>query len=206
MTQGLTFYVRPAVLHILAVGLACYLGTPAAAFAQSVPQQTAVIQDSSFTEVLGIVKVNQAAGAGNVQANLAILSGSPVHVTVTQATDGGGTSSGDAEIIGTAFSNASGILQINQAAGFGNAHANVAILEYGLSADQMTDNSLKNVAPTQQAALNAAPSNGLGNIVRAGSKTFAGSSGIVQVNQTAGTANTVTNSFLLQVQQGSIGP
>lgn len=206
LKKGLTFYVRFPVLHVPAAALACFLGTQVPALAQSVPQQTAVIADSSFTDVLGIVKVNQAAGAGNVQTNLAILTGSAIHVTVTQATDVSSLSSGDAEINGMAFSNTSGILQINQSAGFGNANANVAILEYGLTGDQITDNSLKSVAPAQQTAPTKTPSTGLGNVVRAGSKTFAGSSGIVQVTQTAGTANAVTNSFLLQVQQGSIGP
>lgn len=206
MTKGSAFYVRPRFLHVLCAGLAWIFAATAAASAQSAPQQTAIIQDSSFTDVLGIVKVNQAAGAGNVQANLAIVSGSPFHVNVTQAANANGTSSGDVETVGSAFSNATGILQINQAAGFGNAHANVAILEYDLTAAQMTDASLKNVTPIQQTASNPTPSNGLTNVVRVGSKAFAGSSGIVQVNQTAGTANSVTNTFLLQVQQGSIGP
>ncbi|HEY8297624.1 MAG TPA: hypothetical protein VIG32_06335 [Candidatus Baltobacteraceae bacterium] len=198
-------YLRPRFIPLLAGALACFFGTPAIAYAQSVPPDTAIIQDSSFTDVLGIVKVNQAAGAGNVQANLAIVSHSPLHVNVTQVTDTSGAS-GDVEIIGFAFSNTAGILQINQAAGNGNAHANVTILEYDLSAAQMTDTSLQGVVPTQHVISKTTPSTGLGDRVRVGPTTFAGSSGIVQVNQTAGSANTATNSFLLQVQQGSIGP
>lgn len=83
-----------------------------------------------------------------------------------------------AAISGETFSRASGVLTINQAAGNGNAQANVTVIG-------------KSAAPVvHQSTTAAGVVNGRAEI---GAFAFSGVTGIVQLNQSAGNGNTQQN-------------
>ncbi|QQC63931.1 hypothetical protein [Paraburkholderia ginsengisoli] len=102
----------------------------------------ASIEANAFSNTSGAVLVNQSAGAGNLQRNstqlgtaaLGVESVSDGELSATAPKNGGlGQSIGvhsvrEASISSDAFRNASGIVQINQAAGAGNATANSFVL------------------------------------------------------------------------------
>lgn len=111
--------------------------------ATSVSGGSASIRDNTFSDVVGLVQINQGAGSGNAQGNVAIVrigasaaslsddalaDAMPVQstsVTVPRnntTKDSVGTS-------GNAFAHVNGVVQINQTAGSGNATANGFLLQ-----------------------------------------------------------------------------
>jgi hypothetical protein len=113
-----------------------------AAVAAKVTGARATIEGNAFSSTSGAVMLNQSAGAGNLQHNSVQLgTGAPGVETVaagvlsaTVSRNGGpGQSIGvqsvrEANISSDAFKNVSGIVQINQTAGAGNATANSFVL------------------------------------------------------------------------------
>ncbi|HEY1996099.1 MAG TPA: hypothetical protein VGH41_03265 [Paraburkholderia sp.] len=113
-----------------------------AAGAAKVTNARTSIQGNAFSNTSGAVMVNQSAGAGNLQRNstmvgtaaLGVETVSDGDLSATAARNGGqGQSIGvsgvrEADISNQAFKNVSGIVQINQAAGAGNATANSFVL------------------------------------------------------------------------------
>lgn len=100
------------------------------------------IDGNAFSSTVGVVAINQAAGANNLQRNAVAVGGLPLGAeavtdTVLSATAArnGGTrghagagSTFEASISGDAFRGATGIVQVNQTAGAGNATANSFVL------------------------------------------------------------------------------
>ncbi|MFM0396326.1 hypothetical protein [Paraburkholderia phytofirmans] len=113
-----------------------------AAVAAKVTNARASIEANAFSNSSGAVLVNQSAGAGNLQRNSTQLGTAALRVetvadgelSATAAKNGGlGQSVGihsvrEATISDGAFKNISGIVQINQTAGAGNATANSFVL------------------------------------------------------------------------------
>ncbi|MFM0060798.1 hypothetical protein PQR64_34800 [Paraburkholderia phytofirmans] len=113
-----------------------------AAVAAKVTNARASIEANAFSNSSGAVLVNQSAGAGNLQRNSTQLGTAALGVetvadgelSATAAKNGGlGQSVGihsvrEATISDGAFKNISGIVQINQTAGAGNATANSFVL------------------------------------------------------------------------------
>ncbi|ACD17352.1 hypothetical protein [Paraburkholderia phytofirmans] len=113
-----------------------------AAVAAKVTNARASIEANAFSNSSGAVLVNQSAGAGNLQRNSTQLGTAALGVetvadgelSATAAKNGGlGQSAGihsvrEATISDDAFRNISGIVQINQTAGAGNATANSFVL------------------------------------------------------------------------------
>ncbi|WJF91036.1 hypothetical protein QS306_05125 [Paraburkholderia bonniea] len=110
--------------------------------AARVPRASAVISGNAFSNTSGAVLVNQSAGAGNLQRNsVQIGTAAPGVETVgdgelsamVSKNSGVGPSVRvqgvrEAAISNDAFKNVSGIVQINQTAGAGNATANSFVL------------------------------------------------------------------------------
>jgi hypothetical protein len=107
-----------------------------------VKDATATIGAGAFANTTGAMMVNQSAGVGNVQRNSALIgSGAIGVVTVSDgelsaaaATNGGQGQMVQAggirevRIDSAAFRNATGLVQVNQTAGAGNATANSFVL------------------------------------------------------------------------------
>ncbi|MGH7737055.1 MAG: hypothetical protein ACREMP_04210 [Candidatus Tyrphobacter sp.] len=185
------------------------LGSPCIALAhndrhgqQSGGPEQATIAGSAFAGASGSIKVNEAAGNGNAQANIAVLSsGSATHVSLTQRVSGFAHDTGIATIADGAFAGASGALQLNQAAGSGNAQGNVIVVQLGGAATSLSDAALSSAVASSRTSGTNTHSSG-GNVAGISGRAFSGASGVVQINQTAGSSNRTTNSFQLQLQPG----
>jgi hypothetical protein len=170
----------------------------------------------------GRAAINQTAGVGNAQANLAAFALSPdglalasLHAGQRSAdtgveTDDARIASGraaSARIDTHAFTDSRGLLQLNQSAGTSNRQLNAFALSNGRIATGIVvagldDAALASVAgaTTDDAySANAAPS--LREAVIA-DDAFRGGQGVLQLNQTAGTGNASVNAIVLQLPGG----
>ena len=95
-----------------------------------------------------------------------------------------------------AFVGARGVIAVNQASGVGNAQVNTVVLAAGASLASVTDGQLAAVSPRPGPAAGPATPTGRKALIDPGA--FHGTSGVVQVNQTAGLGNATGNAFVLQ--------
>ncbi|WP_240324448.1 hypothetical protein [Trinickia diaoshuihuensis] len=107
-----------------------------------VPSATAGIEDGAFSNVSGVVMVNQTAGAANLQRNSVVIGAAATGVESVSDSVLSAASPKQGRMDATAMAqgeravhvgndvlkNASGIAQINQTAGAGNATANSFVL------------------------------------------------------------------------------
>ena len=206
--------LKMAIANAFAVAaLVALSGLPATALADgpkrtnSAPAGTdqAVIAGQSFGGVAGAIRLNQAAGNGNAQANaIVITNGAGVKVRLIQQTDATGTVNGRASILDRSFAGAVGAIQVNQSAGNGNAQGNLILLELGSGTSELDDGTLRSMVSEQRTGGYAGPHGT--NVAGASPGAFSKASGIVQVDQVAGTGNSTANSFHLQIQLGTGGP
>lgn len=191
--------------------LLCLLALGAAATAQAAPPaDRAHIGDAAARDAQGRIALNQAAGRGNAQANVAAISLSStaglIRLDVGQRVNAGDASrDASARLDAQALSNTRGLLSINQVAGSGNAQANAfglghADLASGALAlaqhvEGLGDAALAAVAGNAPVDTAAAPAP-LREAVIAGD-ALRGSQGVVQLNQTAGTGNRAANAIVL---------
>lgn len=179
------------------------------AFAAPPARDHADIAAGTATHASGRVAVNQAAGAGNAQANLAAIANGAsfeqARVDARQATLAGDRSRAARAHIGTdAFAQSSGLLSVNQAAGSGNAQLNLFALGGHASAaaaqqvsDALDDRALSSVTGDNAGRpIGTAPP---ARDARIDAGAFRGSAGVVQVNQTAGVGNASVNAIVLQL-------
>lgn len=186
---------------LLAFFVPCVLPASAKAAGTS---NVAVIANDSFQTVRGSLHVNEAAGDANAQGNVAevIRGSSHVQLHIQQRTGAppaiGGAS---ASIRDSAFADVSGLVQINQTAGSGNAQGNLAIVRVSVPAQVLSDDTLAGAMPVQTVTKHGLGSTLFSDNVDTAATTLHGK-GIVQINQSAGTGNATANGFLLQTAQG----
>jgi hypothetical protein len=161
----------------------------------------------------GIMALNQDAGpSGATQANIVVvaLSSGPnaaalarllaeqVYVNETPA-----PSSPTAELpelvalaIVDSYKGGSGIVQVNQSAGVGNVQRNATLIAAALGGGEalaVSEADLASLGSINRSAVAGATQRGLASV----SGSFTDFSGIVQVNQTIGTGNLVSNTVTL---------
>ncbi len=95
-----------------------------------------------------------------------------------------------------AFRGAQGVIALNQASGVGNSQSNSVVLGAGASLASVTDGQLAAVSPRPGPAAGPAATTGRTALIDPGA--FHAASGVVQVNQTAGSGNATGNAFVLQ--------
>jgi len=172
---------------------------------------TSVINGNALAQIKGRAAVNIVAGDSNVQANNAALAiglgETPAHALagIRQSTNSGGTTVPGAAyaVIGDrAFSNASGMVSINQSSGVANAQANTAAFGLGFDADVVAESRL---AATTSGMAPLAPGENTQRhrSAQISDSAFDGARGLVQVNQTAGSGNSTANNFALKAQLGA---
>lgn len=197
---------RHAVL-LVAAGFAALMLPAGASLAQDALHDTAVLHGGLFTNAQGNVAVNAAAGINNQQANVAVVSegdaaiGSAALIQFLETTDGTGDRQLSAQIIDDAFSNSSGLIAVNVAAGSDNQQGNVALISLsgsGVMSDLMLSQSRASRGPqADPSALAEAPE----TLLAPGA--FENSSGIVQVSIIGGERNASSNLFALTVQDAN---
>lgn len=153
----------------------------------------------------GVVGVNMAAGDNNAQVNArAIIIGADTraisNINIRQNVENGSSellpSYHSDHIGGEAFSASKGIASVNQTAGNGNAQGNLVAIGIGTS-------DVAAVSGEQLLAYHANLESGpqeyggrRSDIIDG--RAFAGSQGLVQVNQSAGSSNRVVNTLAVQ--------
>lgn len=189
-------------MRLLTTVLALLLSLVCHADPQSVDR--ALIQNSG-QRYEGNLMVNQAAGDWQQQSNnRAIATGrqASASINVEQRLDhlpapGAGRDS-QALIQGAAFSRGNGLLGINQGAGQGNQQINAVRLQQGVAAQSLDDSALAQ-ATTLSPISGTAESLTGDRTVATDDRAFAGSRGVVQLNQSAGVGNQSANSLSIRV-------
>jgi hypothetical protein len=165
------------------------------AWAQS---DTTLIGGSSFVGASGFRAINQAAGVGNQEANSTIITTIPAHLDINQYSYGifkNNTKGGSASISDNAFAGSSGITQVTQASGSGNIEANAAFIGIGFSGDALDAVSLSQM----RGGTPLVSPNGYDGHTSIAPTAFAGATGVVQVEQTAGNNNIAANVLSVHV-------
>ncbi|WP_246327037.1 hypothetical protein [Burkholderia guangdongensis] len=180
------------------------------AFAQNVPLVggIATIETGVAYGATGAVAVNETAGLDNVQGNQMVFgmgapgAGSIVSTQAAVATARAGETA--AHIEGSAFSNVTGAVMVNQSAGVGNLQRNSAVLgTLGAEVQAVSDTELSETAARQSGL--GLPEGGRDRPeVSISSDAFKHISGIVQVNQTSGAGNATANVFVLRPPAGTL--
>lgn len=173
----------------------------------------AVISDFALGGSRGVIGVNVVAGDSNAQLNaraLAVSVGQGVSATARIKASqhvglpGGGPDSATSLIGGNAFLNATGLISVNHASGVGNAQINDFAIGVAVGGVAVTESEL-NLTVTGQPVADAAVADAAGQHreVAISDTAFTGSSGVVQINQLAGSGNATSNSFGLSVSLGA---
>ncbi len=158
-----------------------------------------LIEANAVSHFQGLIGINMAAGDNHAQVNIHLIGVGDLLQPglIFQSTRTWDDLSGETmDYIGEyAFQSATGIVSVNQAAGAGSAEANLVRIGYG------TDLPL-DVAVLQQVVGSASQEwkGEGGEIIRTdiiSDRAFDGSRGIVQVNQSAGVANAVSNGMVI---------
>lgn len=154
----------------------------------------------------GVIMINQAAGVGQQQANVRAISvgDTPAaRIKVTQSSDAPSANTSlpaaASHIQSNAFSNGNGVLGINQSAGVGNQHINVFRIEIGSFPEGLDDRGLAQSAALSFANSGAAVLQEGDRQVKVDDQAFSGSSGVVQLNQSAGVGNRTVNNLGIRI-------
>ncbi len=173
--------------------------------AQADPAQNQAQIEASGIGYNGVLSVNQAAGDFQQQSNaraLAISPGASASTIQSQRLLIDGIDRGmdaSASIQGAAFSAGNGMLGVNQSAGAGTQQANAVSISVGSGSAGLGDNELaQSVAVTTQNSGSAGAATGERRVVT-DDQAFAGSRGVVQLNQSAGVANRMANTLSIRV-------
>lgn len=175
----------------------------APAFAQNAQ---AVIDAGAGAHSQGRIAINQAAGTGNAQTNLAALAHAQeglgladTHSTQRASNSQRAVAAG-AAIGSGAFDGVSGALSLNQAAGDSNLQLNtLSIGSGGANLVALADDAALAETATTGTSTEGAATATPDRRATIDLDAFRGSQGVVQVNQTAGVGNLSTNAIVLQL-------
>nr|WP_300306368.1 hypothetical protein [Halomonas sp.] len=164
-----------------------------------------VIGGNALSHVTGVSASNMAAGDSNLQSNSGALaigaSAGTRHHLVQQVhiDERLAARRTDTVIRENAYQNASGWLSVNQAAGVGNVQSNAFGMAHGNRVSSLSDASLQQVLATRQGLGVESDGSGPQRTLEIEGTTFGRASGVIQVNQSAGTGNATRNSFSFQL-------
>ncbi len=168
-----------------------------------------IVDRQALTATQGVMALNLAAGDANLQMNAAAIAInikgdiSLARVSGFQVNNTNRVTPADVSIIRIndgAFANATGLLSINQASGQGNLQANSIAIALGIEGGVISENTLAQIVTTSDPQSNAATSRGYTRKISVADDAFAGTRGIVQLNQSAGSRNATVNSFALRLR------
>lgn len=164
--------------------------------------------NASGQQVKGVIMLNQAAGDSHQQVNTRLVSAghqasTRVNITQRQAAPTPEQQAQDAgaHIRGPAFSRGTGVLGVNQGAGYANQQINAVRIELGSLPDSLDDVSLaQSVAPSSLDSGTVASQTGQ-RVISIDDQAFADSRGVVQLNQSAGVGNRMVNNLGIRVME-----
>lgn len=167
-----------------------------------------IVGDNVARGARGYVGVNIAAGDANLQSNAAAIAlggqgGAGLSASaLRQRVDGVRIIApvvAVSSIRDNAFSEARGVLSINQASGVANAQANSVAIAFGVATEVTVEADL---AQYVAGSLQLTPDVQRRREASVADTAFSGARGIVQLNQSAGAANATSNNFMLRIQSG----
>lgn len=171
----------------------------------------AVIQDMALEGSRGAIGVNIAAGDANAQLNaraLAVSIGQGVASATVHAAQrvellGDAPDSAVSLIQGNAFSNASGMISVNHASGVANAQVNDIAIGFAIGGVAVTESELSLTVTGQPGGRTTREQTPQHRQASISGSAFEGTTGVVQINQLAGSGNATSNSFGLSVSLGA---
>lgn len=189
--------MKPALL-LLGMSL------PLWAMAEPITSQNNAVIGNSGIGYSGVMSINQAAGDQHQQANgraLAIgdRAGTNLNYRQSRGALPDGALDASAAIQGSAFSQGAGVAGVNQSAGAGNQQLNAFRTSISTRGESLDDSVL--AEQSVALPLNSGPAGSESGVraVDTDNRAFAGSSGVVQLNQSAGVGNRTVNTFSIRV-------
>jgi len=182
-----------------------------AAHAQTLPARLdaqALIGNGVALGATGVVALNEASGLDNAQTNQGVLMNglsSPFDLTGSAQLASASAKLGIAQstIGSNAFSNTSGLIELNQSAGVANLQRNSAVIGTGpVEAEVVSDGVLSGASAKGGGLVVPGGSHDVRE-VSIGQQALQNVSGVVQINQTAGSGNVSSNSFVLRPPAGT---
>jgi hypothetical protein len=184
--------------------IALLLVSPTLVAEQTLQVMDAQIEDSG-QRFNGNFSLNQAAGLSHQQVNSRVISaGDSANTTSTirqtlEIVPGSTTGAQmHSRIEGASFSQGNGVIGINQSAGIGNQHINAFRITLGAVPESLDDSVLSQNVTRPSISGIAVPKNGERSVAIS-DDAFAGSRGVVQLNQSAGIGNTTANNLSIRV-------
>ncbi|WP_111415255.1 hypothetical protein [Billgrantia lactosivorans] len=166
------------------------------------------ISGNALSGVTGAVNVNVASGEQNLQSNagaIAIGSNALANNIVVQQVKGNNSLEPDrasVRIRDNALSQSTGWISVNQAAGTQNVQSNTMSVALGVRGSSLTSENLGQVLSGGSGQeQDSDDSRSSRRDVEVQSSAFRGTTGVVQVNQSAGRGNTTSNSFRFRMGQ-----
>ncbi|WP_261842737.1 hypothetical protein [Aliamphritea ceti] len=171
----------------------------------------AVIQDMALEGSSGVIGVNIVAGDSNAQLNARALAFSvgqgiasaSIHAAQRVELLGDAPDSAVSLIQGSAFSNASGMISVNHASGVSNAQVNDIAIGFAIGGVAVTESELSLTVTGQPGGQPNQDQIQQHREASISGSAFEGASGVVQINQLAGSGNATSNSFGLTVSVGA---
>ncbi|MCY1389596.1 hypothetical protein D9M71_43980 [compost metagenome] len=160
--------------------------------------------DSSGIGYNGVLSINQAAGSFQQQSNARALAiGQTARATTNQQQNievRGVDRSLDAssEILGPAFTGGNGALGVNQSAGAATQQANAMNISLSAGPKGLADSELEQSVAFKQNSGSDRSAIGARRVVT-DDQAFAGSNGVVQLNQSAGVGNRMANTLNIRI-------
>ncbi|WP_458767005.1 hypothetical protein [Cupriavidus basilensis] len=182
--------------------LACL---PLHAQVQGAATDSTRIDAGALTGVAGRAAVNLAAGSGNAQSNQAAIANGSADVRSQQHAGADAPATGAvSQIGGGAFANGSGLLSANVASGNGNVQINAAVLAPAASVkiEAISDGLLAAESARGSRPGSAGHATGPREAVIQ-PDAYRNATGLVQLNQTAGSGNVSSNVFVLRPPAGT---
>jgi hypothetical protein len=182
-----------------------------AAQAQGVPTQLTDLQSLIGSGVAngatGVVAINEAAGLDNAQANQGVITNGLVPFNLISSSQSASTNAkttaARSDIGSNAFSNTSGRIEVNQSAGVGNLQRNSALIGAAPVEGEIVADGVLSATTAKNGGSVGSGQNHDAREVSIGSDALKNVSGIVQINQAAGTGNVSSNSFVLRPPAGT---
>lgn len=186
-------------------------GASFAAHAQMPPSALvdvqSVIGTGAVTGATGVVAINETAGLDNVQANQGVLMNGPAPLNLTgsvqSASANARTTAARSDIGNNAFSNTSGLIEVNQSAGAANLQRNSAVIGAAPVEGEIVADGILSATTAKNVGTGRSSENHDAREVSIGTDALKNVSGIVQINQAAGTGNVSSNSFVLRPPAGT---
>ncbi|NML98649.1 hypothetical protein HHL24_11870 [Paraburkholderia sp. RP-4-7] len=181
-----------------------------AAHAQTLPalvDAESLIGTGAVNGATGVVAINETSGLDNAQANQGVITNGQTPFNLIGSMQGAATNAKAAAAKSTigsnAFSNTSGLIEVNQSAGVGNLQRNSAVIGSGPIEAEIVADGVLSATTAKGGGLGSSSGNHDAREVSIGTDALKNVSGIVQINQTAGSGNVSSNSFVLRPPAGT---